>query len=139
MFNPSNIGLVLCFLLLGSERSDPLALWWGPLSPALVLALVLIVVGGFLILRRLHLLEIAIGFWLAFAAGIGVLAASGHTMTAALARRADRGQAVLVAPRLVAGDPRLPLLHDHRPEDDPGELEGAPRLRAWGLDCSRRC
>ena len=50
---------------------------------ALVLALALIVVGGFLILRRLHLLGIAVGFWLAFAAGIGVLAASGHTMTAA--------------------------------------------------------
>jgi ASPIC and UnbV/FG-GAP-like repeat len=83
VFNPSNVGLVLCFLLLGAERADPLALWWGPLSPALVLALVLIVVGGFLILRRLHLLEIAVGFWLAFAAGIGVLAASGHTMTAA--------------------------------------------------------
>jgi Na+-transporting NADH:ubiquinone oxidoreductase subunit NqrB len=83
IFNPSNFGLVLCFLLLGAQRADPLALWWGPLSPALVLALVLIVVGGFLILRRLHLLEIAVGFWLAFAAGIGVLAASGHTMTAA--------------------------------------------------------
>jgi len=83
VFNPSNFGLVLCFLLLGADRADPLALWWGPLSPALVLALVLIVVGGFLILRRLHLLEIAVGFWLAFAAGIGVLAASGHTMTAA--------------------------------------------------------
>ena len=83
VFNPSNFGLVLCFLLLGAERADPLALWWGPVSPALVLALVLIVVGGFLILRRLHLLEIAVGFWLAFAAGIGVLAASGHTMTAA--------------------------------------------------------
>ena len=83
VFNPSNFGLVLCFLLLGAQRADPLALWWGPLSPALVLALALIVVGGFLILRRLHLLEIAVGFWLAFAAGIGVLAASGHTMTAA--------------------------------------------------------
>src|SRR5262245_54430091 len=83
VFNPSNFGLVLCFLLLGAERADPLALWWGPLSPALVFALVLIVVGGSLILRRLHLLEIAIGFWLAFAAGIAVLAASGHTMTAA--------------------------------------------------------
>ena len=55
----------------------------GSAVAALVLALALIVVGGFLILRRLHLLEIAIGFWLAFAAGIGVLAASGHTMTAA--------------------------------------------------------
>ena len=83
IFNPSNFGLVLCFLLLGAERADPLALWWGPLSPALVLALVLIVAGGFLILRRLHLVGIAVGFWLAFAAGIGVLAASGHTMTAA--------------------------------------------------------
>ena len=83
VFNPSNFGLVLCFLLLGAERADPLALWWGPLSPALVLALVLIVAGGFLILRRLHLVGVAVGFWLAFAAGIGVLAASGHTMTAA--------------------------------------------------------
>jgi hypothetical protein len=83
IFNPSNFGLVLCFLLLGAERADPLALWWGPLSPALVLALVLIVGGGFLILQRLHLVAVAVGFWLAFAAGIGVLAASGHTMTAA--------------------------------------------------------
>jgi Na+-transporting NADH:ubiquinone oxidoreductase subunit NqrB len=83
IFNPSNFGLVLCFLVLGAERADPLALWWGPLSPSLVLALVLIVGGGFLILRRLHLVEVAVGFWVAFAAGIGVLAASGHTMTAA--------------------------------------------------------
>ena len=83
VFNPSNFGLVLCFLLLGASRADPLALWWGPLSPALVLAIALIVVGGFLILRRLHLVGVAVGFWLAFAAGIGVLAASGHTMTAA--------------------------------------------------------
>jgi hypothetical protein len=83
VFNPSNFGLVLCFLLLGAQRADPLALWWGPLSPALVVALVLIVVGGFVILRRLQLVGIAVGFWLAFAAGIGVLAASGHTMTAA--------------------------------------------------------
>src|SRR6186713_1340457 len=83
VFNPSNFGLVLCFLILGAQRADPLALWWGPLSPALVVALVLIVVGGFLILRRLHLVGIAVGFWLAFAAGIGVLALSGHQMTAA--------------------------------------------------------
>jgi len=53
VFNPSNFGLVLCFLLLGAERADPLAFWWGPLSPALVLAIGLIVAGGFLILRRL--------------------------------------------------------------------------------------
>ena len=83
IFNPSNFGLVPCFLLLGPERADPLEFWWGPLSPALVLALVLIVAGGFAILGRLHLTHIAVGFWLAFAAGIGVLAVSGHQMTAA--------------------------------------------------------
>jgi Na+-translocating ferredoxin:NAD+ oxidoreductase RnfD subunit len=82
VFNPSNIGLVLCFLILGSERADPLALWWGPMSAWLALALAIIVVGGFAILRRLRLLEIAVGFWLAFAAGLAVLAASGHEMTA---------------------------------------------------------
>ncbi len=69
--------------MLGPERADPLEFWWGPLSPALVIALVLIVAGGFAILGRLHLTQIAVGFWLAFAAGIGVLAASGHQMTAA--------------------------------------------------------
>ena len=83
VFNPSNIGLVLCFLLLGSDRADPLALWWGPMSPWLALALAIIVAGGLAILRRLRLLEIAVGFWLAFAAGLAVLAASGHAMTAA--------------------------------------------------------
>src|SRR5688572_5457951 len=62
IFNPSNFGLVLCFLLLGASRADPLALWCAPLPPALVFALVLIVVGGFLILRRLHLVGIAVGF-----------------------------------------------------------------------------
>jgi Na+-transporting NADH:ubiquinone oxidoreductase subunit NqrB len=83
IFNPSNFGLVPCFLLLGPEQADPLEFWWGPMSPALVLAIALIVAGGFAILGRLHLTEIAVGFWLAFAAGIGVLAASGHSMTAA--------------------------------------------------------
>ena len=47
-------------------------------------------------------------------------------MTARLARRADRGQAVLVAARDLAGDPRLPLLHDHRPEDDAAKLCWTP-------------
>ncbi len=82
IFNPSNFGLVLCFLLLGPERADPLDFWWGPMSPWMALALAIIVGGGLAILLRLHLLEIAVGFWLAFAAGIAVLAATGHEMTA---------------------------------------------------------
>ncbi|MEX2614011.1 MAG: FG-GAP-like repeat-containing protein [Gaiellaceae bacterium] len=82
VFNPSNFGLVLCFLALGPEQADPLEFWWGPMSPALAVALAIIVAGGLAILGRLHLTEVAVGFWLAFAAGIGVLAASGHSMTA---------------------------------------------------------
>ena len=42
----------------------------------------MIVSGGFAILRRLHLLRVALGFWASFAVGIGVLALAGHTMTA---------------------------------------------------------
>ena len=82
VFNPSNFGLVLCFLLLGPELADPLAFWWGPMSGWLALALALIVGGGFAILRRLRLLSIAITFWVTFVASIAVLAASGHDMSA---------------------------------------------------------
>src|SRR6266446_6339927 len=82
IFNPSNIGLVICFLALGRTRAAPLDFWWGPMSGWLVLALVVIVGGGFAILRRLHLLRVALGFWVSFAAGIAVLAAAGHAMTA---------------------------------------------------------
>ena len=82
IFNPSNFGLVLCFLLLGPERADPLEFWWGPMSPWLALALAIIVTGGLAILLRLRLLGIAIGFWVTFVACLAVLAASGHAMTA---------------------------------------------------------
>ena len=82
VFNPSNFGLVLCFLVLGSARAEPLDFWWGPMSAWMALALTIIVVGGLAILSRLHLLQIAIGFWVAFAAGLAVLAATGHAMTA---------------------------------------------------------
>jgi hypothetical protein len=82
IFNPSNIGLVLCFLILGRGRATPLDFWWGPMSVWLALALVVILAGGFTILGRLKLLRVALGFWASFAVGIGVLALSGHAMLA---------------------------------------------------------
>ena len=82
IFNPSNFGLVLCFLLLGRTRAAPLDFWWGPMSAWLAIALTLIVAGGFLILRRLKLLRVAIGFWVSFAVAIGALALAGHMMVA---------------------------------------------------------
>ncbi len=82
VFNPSNFGLVLCFLALGRGRAAPLDFWWGPMSPWLGVAFAVIVTGGLAILSRLKLLWIAVGFWASFGAGIGVLAATGHAMTA---------------------------------------------------------
>jgi Na+-translocating ferredoxin:NAD+ oxidoreductase RnfD subunit len=82
VFNPSNFGLVLCFLVLGSSRAEPLFFWWAPLSAWMVLALCIIVTGGLVILARLGLLGIAIAFWVSFAVGLGVLAATGHAMSA---------------------------------------------------------
>jgi Na+-transporting NADH:ubiquinone oxidoreductase, subunit NqrB len=55
VFNPSNIGLVAVFLILGRRRAEPLDFWWGPMSWWMVLALAIIVTGGFMILRRLKL------------------------------------------------------------------------------------
>jgi Na+-translocating ferredoxin:NAD+ oxidoreductase RnfD subunit len=82
VFNPSNFGLVLCFLLLGRDQAEPLDFWWGPMSPWLALATGIIVAGGLLILSRLRLLVVAVAFWLAFAAGVAVLALSGHSIMA---------------------------------------------------------
>jgi Na+-translocating ferredoxin:NAD+ oxidoreductase RnfD subunit len=82
IFNPSNIGLVLCFIVLGRTRAEPLDFWWGPMSLWLALALAIIVAGGFLILRRLKLLVVALGFWCSFAVGIAVLSLMGHAMVA---------------------------------------------------------
>ena len=82
IFNPSNIGLVVAFLVLGMTRVEPLDFWWGPIDLGLVAAYAVILIGGTLITRRLKLLALAATFWVALAAGLGLLAASGHCMTA---------------------------------------------------------
>ena len=82
VFNPSNIGLVVAFVVLGSARAEPLDFWWAPLNLPMIAAYVVIIAGGLLITRRLHLLGLAATFWVALAAGVGVLAGSGHCMTA---------------------------------------------------------
>src|SRR5207245_8345152 len=50
IFNPSNIGLVICFVALGRNRAAPLDFWWGPTSAWLAAVLAIIVVAGFAIL-----------------------------------------------------------------------------------------
>jgi Na+-translocating ferredoxin:NAD+ oxidoreductase RnfD subunit len=82
LFNPSNIGLVVAFLVLGSSRAEPLDFWWAPLDAWMIAAYAVILGGGLLITARLQLLAMAATFWIALAVGVGVLAASGHCMTA---------------------------------------------------------
>ncbi|HEX7472624.1 MAG TPA: hypothetical protein VF323_06050 [Candidatus Limnocylindrales bacterium] len=82
VFNPSNIGLVVAFVVLGSTRVEPLDFWWAPLNVWMIAAYAVIVAGGLLITRRLHLLALAATFWVSLTVGVSVLAASGHCMTA---------------------------------------------------------
>ena len=82
VFNPSNVGLVVAFVVLGTSRVEPLDFWWAPLNVWMIAAYAVILLGGLLITRRLRLLALAASFWAALAAGVGLLAASGHCMTA---------------------------------------------------------
>jgi Na+-translocating ferredoxin:NAD+ oxidoreductase RnfD subunit len=83
LFNPSNVGLVLAFLVLGTTRAEPLDFWWAPITnPYMIAAYAVILVGGSLITRRLRLLIMAVTYWLTFSIGIGLLSASGHCITA---------------------------------------------------------
>ena len=82
VFNPSNIGLVVAFVVLGSSRVEPLDFWWGPLDIWLVIAYAVILTGGLLITRRLKLLALGAVFWVTLAIGLGLLAGTGQCMTA---------------------------------------------------------
>jgi Na+-translocating ferredoxin:NAD+ oxidoreductase RnfD subunit len=82
VFNPSNIGLVVAFIVIGNARVEPLDFWWAPLNGWMIAAYVIIVGGGLLITRRLRLLALGAAFWITLALGTGLLAGSGHCMTA---------------------------------------------------------
>jgi hypothetical protein len=68
--------------VLGSARVEPLDFWWAPLNRWMLTGYAVILIGGLLITTRLRLLAAAATFWVTLAAGIAVLAASGHSMTA---------------------------------------------------------
>jgi Na+-translocating ferredoxin:NAD+ oxidoreductase RnfD subunit len=82
IFNPSNVGLVVAFIVLGSSRAEPLDFWWAPLNGWMLTGYAVILIGGLLITIRLRLLAAAATYWITLAGGIAVLAASGHSMTA---------------------------------------------------------
>jgi hypothetical protein len=105
VFNPSNFGLIVAFLALGSDVIEPLDFWWGPFGAWMALSYLIIVAGGLVITSRLALLPMALTFWTVFALLLGLLSASGHCMTAAWALQpvcgADFWRAVALSPEVL--------------------------------------
>jgi hypothetical protein len=82
LYNPSNFGLVVVLLVAGAANVFPQYLWWGPMNPAVLFALVLIVAGGLWILRPLNMLPMVAAFLVTFDLIIAVLARTGHCFDA---------------------------------------------------------
>lgn len=82
LFNPSNVALVATFVVLGSSRVAPLDFWWAPMNGWLIAAYAIILVGGTSVTGRLGVLVMAATFWATFAAGMALLATTGHCMVA---------------------------------------------------------
>jgi hypothetical protein len=81
-FNPSNIGLVACLLVVGAAHVFPQYLWWGPLQPPVIAALAVIVGGVVWVLRPVGMLPMAVSFLLPFWALTAVFAATGQCFLA---------------------------------------------------------
>ncbi len=140
VFNPSNIGLVVAFVVLGSSLVEPLDFWWGPLSIWLVIAYAVIVGGGLLITRRLRLLGLAAAFWLTLLVEPRRARRVGPLHDRQLGVRAGLRHRLLAGDRHLAGGLDLPVLHDHGPQDDaygsgrPGRLRCPRRDRKHAAD-----
>ncbi len=66
IFNPSNLGLVMAFVALGPQYTEPQDLWWIPLGPWMLVTYAILIIGGLLIAWELKLLGLELGFYAAF-------------------------------------------------------------------------
>src|SRR2546425_2117354 len=67
IFNPSNIALVLAFVVLGPQYTEPQDLWWIPLGPWMIVTYAILIGGGLFIAWELKLLGLELGYMAAFA------------------------------------------------------------------------
>ena len=67
IFNPSNVALVVAFIALGPQRTEPLDLWWIPIGPWMIVTYAILIGGGVLIGWRLGLLGMEVAFMASFA------------------------------------------------------------------------
>jgi Na+-translocating ferredoxin:NAD+ oxidoreductase RnfD subunit len=72
IFNPSNLGLVLAFVALGPQYTEPQDLWWIPLGPWMYVTYAVLIGGGLLIGWELKLLGLELGYMAAFAVGLAL-------------------------------------------------------------------
>jgi hypothetical protein len=84
IFNPSNLGLVLAFVALGPQYTEPQDLWWIPLGPWMYVTYAILVGGGLLIAWELRLIGLELGFMVGFAAfvALALAAVPDHCMVA---------------------------------------------------------
>src|SRR5712692_9330271 len=84
IFNPSNVALVVAFVILGVQHTEPLDLWWIPMGPWMILTYAILIGGGLLIAWELKLIGLELGFMAAFAAfvAIALVAEPDHCMVA---------------------------------------------------------
>jgi len=67
IFNPSNVALVVAFVLLGPQYTEPQDLWWIPMGPWMIVTYAILVGGGLYIGWELKLLGLELGYMAAFA------------------------------------------------------------------------
>jgi Na+-translocating ferredoxin:NAD+ oxidoreductase RnfD subunit len=84
IFNPSNVALVLAFVVLGLQHTEPLDLWWIPMGPWMIVTYAILIGGGLLIGWELGLLGLELGFMIGFAAFVAIALAPSpdHCMVA---------------------------------------------------------
>ena len=82
LFNPSNIGIVWCLLVVGPNHVFAQYLWWGPSILGQVLAYLVIAFGAFWILRTVRMIPMALSFMLTFAVLTGLFALGGREFIA---------------------------------------------------------
>jgi hypothetical protein len=67
IFNPSNVALVIAFVALGPQHSEPLDLFWIPMGTWMIVTYAILIGGGLLIALELRLLGLVVGFMAGFA------------------------------------------------------------------------
>ena len=82
LFNPSNIGIVWCLLVVGPNHVFAQYLWWGPSILGQVLAYLVILFGAVWILRAVKMIPMAVSFMVTFAALTGLFALGGREFIA---------------------------------------------------------